>query len=106
MVRQIVASEVRAIAWMKRQDSNLLAACRWILLTERAFTGQEPVLSVGQYAMLLKNDILGISQITAFPARSLIPGGRLYQEFKFLIENHLLKNSTFVIYIVHFHLYG
>ncbi len=85
VVRQIVASELRAIRWMQSRNSNLAQATRWAMQAEQEFTAQPSVLSVEQYMALAKNDVLGIPDcLPAIPQSDLATDGHLSREFEFL----------------------
>ncbi len=93
-VRQIVASELRTLKWMRSQDQNLLDASHWALLAGQELSGQKIVLSAEQYAALTKNDLLGTSPIANIPERNLAPGGSLFQEFQFLKRLGKIPNTV------------
>lgn len=83
-VHQIVASQLRAINWMKRRKRNLLKACGWALQAGKDFTGRDKVLSMEQYASLVKGDLLDVRNVSIIPRQDLEEGGRLFEEFEFL----------------------
>ncbi|MEF9427370.1 MAG: hypothetical protein L0956_09465, partial [Candidatus Mariimomonas ferrooxydans] len=82
--RWIVASQLRAMGWMRAQKKNLLDACRWTLQASQDFSGKPAVLTVDQYASLAEDDLIGISPTAAMPEGDLVPQGRLFREFQFL----------------------
>lgn len=83
-VRQIVASQLRSMKWLRNQKENLLQASRWALTAGRDLSGQPPVLSARQYVTLAKSDLLGISSIPIIPEKHLTDDGPLHREFEFL----------------------
>lgn len=83
-VRQIVASQLRSMKWLRNQKENLLQASRWALTAGQDLSGQTPVLSPEQYLALAKSDLLGISSIPIIPRKHLADGGPLHREFEFL----------------------
>lgn len=84
VVQQIIASQLRSIAWMKYRQENLFDACSWAAQARKDFTGKETLLSTKQCASLIKSDLLDISQVSIIPERDLAPNGRLFREFAFL----------------------
>lgn len=82
-IEQIVASELRAINWMRRKDRNLLTASRWALSVGEVFSGHKSILVPEQYATLAKNDLLGVAS-AVIPYNEFTVGGRLFREFEFL----------------------
>ncbi len=83
-IRLIVASQLRAMAWMRSQAKNLLEACRWAIQARKVFLKKPQVLSMKLYAQLVKSDLLDIVQVPIIPERDLAPEGRLMKEFEFL----------------------
>lgn len=93
-VRQIVASELRALNWMQDDVQNLLAASQWSLQAAQDFSGQPPMLTLNQYVELANDDLLGMSSIPTVPEKDLSSQGPLFQELRFLqalgkIPDHL-----------------
>lgn len=84
-VHQIVASQLRAIAWMQQRDENLLEACRWTLGVGQALSGKEPALLAEQYVMMIKKDVIfGNTSASIIPENHLKQDGLLHREFEFL----------------------
>lgn len=83
-VRQIVASEIRAIQWVQDDTQNLLQASEWAIQAGESLTGQNVELSVEKNASLAKRDILGLSSAPIIPRCDLETNGLLYMEFEFL----------------------
>ncbi len=83
-VRQIVASQVRSMKWLRSHKEHLLLASRWALTAGQDLSGQASVLSPEHYVALAKNDLLGISFIPIIPRKHLADGGPLDREFEFL----------------------
>lgn len=82
--RQIVASQLRAMAWMRQQKQNLHKACQWELQAVSDLSSRKPMLSVEQCAALTKRDILDLSSAPMIPAHYLEHDGPLHREFEFL----------------------
>ncbi len=83
-VRQIVASEIRAIQWTQNDKQNLLQASEWTIQAGEILTGWSIELSVEENASLAKEDILGLSSAPIIPRCDLETNGLLYMEFEFL----------------------
>lgn len=83
-VSQIVASQLRALNWLKIDEQNLLEASGWALQTGQMLTGQELGLSVEQCATMAREDIINPAIIAIIPEKFIEPGGLLHQEFVFL----------------------
>lgn len=84
IVRQIIASEIRALRWMQSSRNNLLQASEWALLAAESLTNRKYELSVEQNASLAGKDILGLTSAPIIPQNDLGQNGLLYMEFKFL----------------------
>ncbi len=84
VVRQIAASQVRSMAWMRHQKTNLFDTCRQSMQAGEELSGQVPVLSEKQCASIVKSDLLDASLVGIIPERDLAPEGRLFREFQFL----------------------
>lgn len=84
IARQIVASQLRAMTWMRASEKNLIMACEWALQAGKEFSGGEKLLSPEQYASIVKSDLLDIAPIPIIPERDLEVQGPLFEEFEFL----------------------
>jgi len=87
--REIVASQLRAMNWMRQKALNLLKACEWTLRTGRSLSQEEPSISAEEYAKITKRDLLDLLLVPTIPDDYLKQGGSLYKEFEFLV--HLNK---------------
>lgn len=83
-IRLIIASQLRAMAWMRSQAKNLLEACQWSLQARKVFLKKPQVLSMKLYAQMVKSDLLDIMRVPIILERDLAPEGRLFREFEFL----------------------
>ncbi len=83
-IYHIVASQLRAIRWLRRNEQNLLEACRLVLQEQYALTGKQALLSPQGYAKVVESDLMETEMISAFTEEDLDPGGRLFTEFEFL----------------------
>lgn len=83
-VSQIVASELRALNWLKIDEQNLLEASQWALQAGQVLFRQELPLSAEQYATMAREDLINTGIIATIPKKYIEPGGQLHQEFVFL----------------------
>jgi len=82
-VKHIIASELRALNWLANKR-NLIEASEWALLSGGALSNNGPVLSPESYALIAKDDLLGLTDAEFIPERLLEPNNLLFQEFIFL----------------------
>lgn len=94
-VRHIIASQLRSIAWMKHDRQNLLEACGWALRARRDFTNKEQILSVDQYASLVRDHLLDFDNVSFIPEEDLAMGGRLFEGFGFLKDLGKIPSSSY-----------
>jgi len=83
-VALIIASEVRAMTWLRGDRSNLLKAAAWASEAGTALTGKSALLSPGQVAELSIKDILGITSTPVISEEILKENGAIHREFMFL----------------------
>ena len=83
-VSQIVASQLRAINWLKIDEQNLLEASRWALQSGEQLSGQEIPLFATDYAIIAREDLINPIITALIPDTYIEPGGQLHQEFVFL----------------------
>ncbi len=83
-MRLIVASEMRALSWLREDRENLLLACDWALAGGKLLSKKTAVLTREQYAELTREDFLRIFSHPIIPEQDLSPEGRLAQEFHLL----------------------
>jgi NitT/TauT family transport system substrate-binding protein len=69
VVRALVASEIRALRWLRLNDRNLYIACGWARERAVRFGGTELPLTVYDYHRLARRDILRVPT-----APRLVPG--------------------------------
>lgn len=93
-VKEVVASVVRALIWLKRNTNNLGMAASWAIEAVEDFSGEEFVLAVDDYVTIARNDILGIEALSLIPARDIEAGGYLEKELAFLLDAGTLPATT------------
>lgn len=80
-VRAIVAAEIRALAWLRRNEKNVYVASGWAHARAVAFGGAELPLSVYDFHRLARRDVLCIPAAPRLLPELLAPGGELEQQF-------------------------
>jgi sulfonate transport system substrate-binding protein len=83
-MRAIIASQVRAMHWMKADGRNLEKACGWALNGYEALSGEKSPLTRAEYADISRSDLLGRTMTPIPPAANLIDGAPLHKEYQFL----------------------
>jgi sulfonate transport system substrate-binding protein len=93
VVRAVVASEIRALRWLRKNDRNLYIASRWAWDKAAAFQGAELPSTAYDFLRLAKRDLLReptaprlLPELLAPPPTAFIPGEvseqfRLSQQF-------------------------
>lgn len=82
--RLIVASQIRAMGWMRKTKDNLLEASRWTIQSREYLTGQKSTINEDRYAAIFQSELLDVSPVGALPTGDLEPDGRLFREFLFI----------------------
>ncbi len=93
-LREIVAAEIRALAWLHIDKANLLKAAAWDIAADEALAGDPTLLTAQRNAELAKVDILSFGAIPYIPETSLAPQGRLHREYEFLRALNKLPRSA------------
>ncbi len=83
-LRLILASQLRAMQWLRRDPQNLVDASDWAIEAGRRLSGRTPVLTAEDYGKLANRDLLGLSSMPAIPQEDQMADGRLSAEFGFL----------------------
>jgi NitT/TauT family transport system substrate-binding protein len=90
VVRAIIAAEIRALSWLRRNDKNVYVASRWARERAVAFAGAELPLTAYDFHRLARRDILRVPTAPRFPADLLSPAGELYRQFRLSQEFGLI----------------
>ncbi|MES0336725.1 MAG: ABC transporter substrate-binding protein [Candidatus Magnetobacterium sp. LHC-1] len=80
----IVASELRALRWLKRSEQNLLTAARWALERQKSFSGKLSPLTPEQIAAIALKDLPGMNTDPRLPMGNFAQHGTMSEEFDFL----------------------
>ncbi|HEB02338.1 MAG TPA: hypothetical protein ENI12_03815 [Nitrospirae bacterium] len=83
-VRDVAASVVRALIWMRLDTRNLKRAASWAVENAEDFSGEKSILIAEDYIEIAREDMLGIESFSLIPARDLEPGGYLEMALAFL----------------------
>lgn len=92
-VKHLLASQIRAISWLKQSDSNLLQASKWALDKLTEISPDYSILSARDIADITKKDIIGI-RIHQYPRISykIIENDNVIQkEFQLLQDLNLIN---------------
>lgn len=90
VVRALVASEVRALRWLRTNEKNVYIASRWARERAVAFGGTELPSTVYDFDRLASRDILRVPGAPGLPPALLAPGGELEQQFRLAREFKLI----------------
>ena len=83
VIEYIIASEIRAFLWLKKNRNNLLETIKQVYMNENVFKINS-VLSNEQIAILAEEDLIGFSYIPEIPDYFLEKSGHMTNEFLFL----------------------
>lgn len=83
-VNDIVASQLRAMEWLRLDKANLQQASRWVLDEMKEMTGESSKLSETALSFITQEGLIGTASMGKIVDRSLKIDGRLFQQFKFL----------------------
>lgn len=92
--KELIASQLRAMAWLNADYSNRLTASGWAKQAWKTFTGADIPLSRNQLASIAEHDLLSISTLAIVNPRLLNPGSRLHNEFQFLKNEGTVPESS------------
>ncbi len=90
--RQVVASLVRAVEWLRRSQRNLDKAIRWAMADANAFSGKPASLSVTEIATITRRDLLNVPSAPAIVFNPNQPP--LKREFDFLVRQGKLPATA------------
>ncbi len=84
LAKLLVASHIRAVAWMQRSRKNLMQASRWALAAAEKFRGEKSNLDAQTIAKLTREGLLDVAASAQVPPHFYKEGGRLADEFALL----------------------
>lgn len=80
----LIASVIRALAWMKSKEEHLRMAGEWALAAKEQLQGKQVGLSAEEIAVLTMQEIKGITSSPSIPERELTEKGSIREKFDFL----------------------
>jgi NitT/TauT family transport system substrate-binding protein len=80
-VKALLASEVRALRWLRLNDKNLYIASGWAHDRALAFEGTDLPLTVYDFLRLARRDLLRLQTAPRITPGLLAPAGELYWQF-------------------------
>lgn len=93
-VRQILAAQLRAMAWMRVSEENLHKACQWAIDEQARFSGTPAPITLGEYAALVKTSLLDVAPVPEVPEAQMDQGGLVYGKYQFLLKEGALPAGT------------
>lgn len=84
VLRHILASVIRAIRWIRKNEENLLVAFKLNHQREQEFEMHEEILLDAERSELARNDILGLITDPIISDELIKKNGGLHKEFEFL----------------------
>jgi len=90
----VVASYVRALRWMRQNNTNLMQAVDWELAAGERLLGKPTGLSSQDVARITTEDLLNIAQSPAVPQQDLGKNGAIRRAFAFLQKQNKIPASV------------
>ena len=84
IVSLLLAAEVRALGWIKRDRQNLMRACGWAIDAFNELAGRRFVLTHKEVSNMALVDIIGSRFSPIIPRKDTLEGSRIFNEFEFL----------------------
>ncbi|KJU86453.1 taurine ABC transporter, periplasmic binding protein [Candidatus Magnetobacterium bavaricum] len=94
VIDALVASELRALRWLQKDNNNLLTAVKWASDKQASFTGKASPLTTDQIADIALNDLVGMMTNPRLPISEFKENGILYNEFNFLKSIGLIQSTV------------
>jgi NitT/TauT family transport system substrate-binding protein len=95
VVRHLLASEIRALRWLRKSDRSLDMASKWVNDASLKLSPQGVYLSPSRISLLAKEDLPGIriKEYPRIPPVSLSDNGALKREFELLKDLGLISEE-------------
>ncbi len=90
----VLAAEIRALKWMKRDRQNLLRASRWAIDAFNKLSGRKIGLTTEEFADLALRDIVGSHFPPVISKNEISERGRIFHEFEFLKKLGMIQASS------------
>ncbi len=82
-VREILASEIRAIRWMQSNSQNVRQSSEWAIQAGNVFTKEKSAMSPDQFVRIIAESG-DLNMVPVIPEEDLQENGHLCREFEFL----------------------
>jgi NitT/TauT family transport system substrate-binding protein len=93
-VSLIMASYLRALRWMKKDEKNLIAAAAWTRNAIEEFQKKPSSATIEQISEVTKREILHIAEAPYIPKSDLEKGGNIFKAIEFLKSKGILPQTT------------
>lgn len=87
IVRELLAAQIRATAWLNSRPENVLKATKWNLETAKKIAGESLIFELTDFLDVVKNSSKATSSLPLISDKDRGPNGRIAMALKFL-ENH------------------
>lgn len=94
LTRVIVASQIRAMWWIKASEANLRLASEWTLAAGQEIGGDNSGLSVTAMAKIVDEGLLGLSPSVFISPQGLVENADLFKEYRFLLSAGEISRQT------------
>lgn len=94
VIKQVVASQIRALYWLSQSQENVLKATRWAIAAQIELTGKPPFLPLNDYATLARESLRNLSVLPLIPERDLAENGEIFQQLSFLKNLGMIPRSV------------
>lgn len=92
--RELAASLLRAVRWMKKRNANLATASQWAAEGMSSFSGKPSPLSAKEIAQITTNDLLNVPGAPLLHATEGSTGSALYRIFDFMQQQGQLPATA------------
>ncbi|MCB2181798.1 MAG: ABC transporter substrate-binding protein [Desulfobulbaceae bacterium] len=92
IIKQLLASEIRALHWMRQNKQNLTITCQWATGSRETFAPARETLPLTMLTTIAKQDLPGI-RIREYPR---VPLNLIEQNGKLKMEFDILKKLGFI----------
>jgi ABC-type nitrate/sulfonate/bicarbonate transport system substrate-binding protein len=90
----LLASFVRALRWMKRDEKNLLRAAAWNMKDREKFQNKPSDVTLEQLATITRSQALPLSDAPYIPLKDLKDDGMFFKSFEFLKSQGVIVASA------------
>lgn len=90
----IMASYLRALRWMKKDEKNLIAAATWTRNAIEEFQKKPSIATVEQISEVTKREILHIADAPYIPKSDFEKGGNIFKAFEFLRSKGIIPQTA------------